>query len=58
MRHPFCKLCERLPHSACLRDDIGLNPACAKILTHGHYPLNLGSNVFRGFIIPDIFVAY
>jgi hypothetical protein len=22
--------------------DIGLNPACAKILAHGHYPLNLG----------------
>src|SRR4029453_14813843 len=42
MRHPFCKLCERLHHSACRRDDIGLNPACAKILTHGHYPLNLG----------------
>src|SRR5215831_21170135 len=42
MRHPFCKLCERLHHSECRRDDIDLNPACAKILAHGHYPLNLG----------------
>jgi transposase len=44
MRHPFCKLCERLHHSECPRDNIGLNPAYAKILTHGHYPLNLGSS--------------
>jgi hypothetical protein len=44
MRHPFCKLCEKLHHSECLRDDIGLNPACAKILMHGHYPLNLGES--------------
>src|SRR5215510_1688236 len=41
-RHSFCKLCERLHHSECPRDNIGLNPAYAKILTHGHYPLNLG----------------
>src|SRR4029450_7670334 len=51
MRHPFCKLCERLHHSACRRDDIGLNPACAKILTHGHYPLNLGSDMFSEQIL-------
>jgi hypothetical protein len=31
-----------LHHSGCPRDDIGLNPACAKILAYGHYPLNLG----------------
>src|SRR5215831_11932860 len=48
MRHPFCKLCERSHHSECLRDNIGLNPAYAKILTHGHYPLNLG---FEGLTI-------
>ena len=50
MRHPFCKLCERLHHSECRRDDIGLNPACAKILTHGHYPLNLGDKTFQWLI--------
>jgi len=49
MKHPFCKLCEKWHHSECLHDDIGLNPACAKILTHGHHPLNLGWTAERPF---------
>ena len=54
MKHPFCKLCERLHHSGYLRDDIGLNPACTKILTHGHDPLNLG---YKDLIEADLVIA-
>src|SRR2546422_5591637 len=43
MRHPFCKLCERLHHSGYPRDDIGLQPACAKNPRTRPLPLEPGN---------------
>src|SRR2546425_12277131 len=46
MRHPFCKLCERLHHSGYPRDDIGLQPACAKNPRTRPLPLEPGVEEF------------
>src|SRR5215470_11764825 len=51
MRHPFCKLDERLHHSGYPRDDIGLKPACAKNPPTRPLPLEPGENDTIGLLI-------
>src|SRR5262252_9967920 len=55
MRHPFCKLDERLHHSGYPRDDIGLKPACAKNPRTRPLPLEPGGVcVWRALCCPRL----